>query len=135
MLDNVGQRVDNAGHQNLSGLERKLLEAAEFMSVTRAGEGQIQSPDVHLLNDSQDILKRYVAIMGRFRIAPTHVEAHTVWRNGVECTVDHCNDLFDEFKKLRKRLIFVGNVPLQGEVGSIDLQHKAGAYNGFILDP
>ena len=43
--------------------------------------------------------------------------------------------MFDEFEKFRKRLIFVGNVPLQGEVGSIDLQHKAGAYNGSILDP
>jgi hypothetical protein len=41
VLDNVGQRVDNAGHQNLSGLQRKLLEAAEFMSVTRTGEGEI----------------------------------------------------------------------------------------------
>src|SRR5262245_52245797 len=135
VFDNVDQRVDNARHQKLSGLQRKFLEAAEFMSVTRAGEGQIQSPNVHLLNDWQDILKWYVAIMGRFRIAPTHVEAHTVWRNRFECTVDHCNDLFDEFKKFRKRLIFIGNVPLQGEVGSIDLQHKARAYNGFILDP
>src|SRR4029450_13854660 len=104
-----------------------LLEAAEFMRVTRAGEGQIESPDVHLLNDWQDILKRYVAIMGSFRITPTHVEAHTVRRNAFERTVDHCNDLFDEFKKFRKWLIFVGNVPLQGEVGSIALQHKGGA--------
>jgi len=78
MLDNVRQRVDNAGHQNLSRFQRKLLEAAKFMSVAWAGEGQIQSPDVHLLNDWQDILKRYVAIMGRFRIPPTHVEAYTV---------------------------------------------------------
>src|SRR5262245_40280035 len=78
VLDNVGQRVDNAGHQNLSGLQRKLLEAAEFMRVTRAGERQIQSADVRSLNDRQDILKRYVAIMGAFRIATTHVQAHTV---------------------------------------------------------
>ena len=48
------------------------------MRVTRPGEGQIQSPDVRLLNDRQDILKRYVAIVGTFRIAPTHVQAHTV---------------------------------------------------------
>src|SRR5215813_8163400 len=72
------QRVDYAGHQNLCGLQRKLLEAAEFMRVTRAGEGQIQSPDVRLLNDRQDILKRDIAVMRTFRIAPTHVQAHTV---------------------------------------------------------
>src|SRR5215831_293123 len=41
VLDNVGQRVDNAGHQNLFGLQRKLLEATEFMSVTRTCEGEI----------------------------------------------------------------------------------------------
>src|SRR5262249_46144763 len=112
VLDNVGQRVDNAGHQNLFGLQRKLLEATEFMSVTRTCEGEIESTDVRLLNDWQDILKRYVAIMGTFRIAPTHVQAHTVRWNAFERAVDHCNDLFDEFEKFRKRLIFVGNVPL-----------------------
>src|SRR6516165_5986898 len=78
VFDDVGQRVDDASHQHLPGLQRKLLKAAEFMRVTRAGEGQIQSPDVRLLNDWQDILKRYVAVMGTFRVAPTHVQAHTV---------------------------------------------------------
>src|SRR5262245_53871356 len=78
VLDDVGQRVDHAGHQNLSGLQRKVLEAAEFMRVTRAGEGQIQSPDFGLPNDWQDVLERYVAVMRTFRIAPTHVQAHTV---------------------------------------------------------
>src|SRR6516165_8376181 len=78
VLDDVGQRIDDAGHQNLSGLQRKLLEAAEFMRVPRAGKGQIQSPDVRVLNDWQDIRKRHVAVMGTLRIAPTHVQAHTV---------------------------------------------------------
>src|SRR3954452_6396533 len=41
MLDDVGQRVDHACHQDLAALEGTSLEAAKFVRVARAGEGEI----------------------------------------------------------------------------------------------
>lgn len=105
MLDDVGQRVDHARHQDLTALQGKFLEAAKFVRVARAGEGEIQGSDVRLLHGRQNILERHVAVVRRFRIAPADVKAHPVGWNVLERDVDHCDDIFDEFEKHRQRLV------------------------------
>src|SRR5215204_6314524 len=46
MLDDVGQRIDDAGHENLVVVQRMRGEAFEFVGMARACKRQIKSADV-----------------------------------------------------------------------------------------
>ena len=100
-------------------------EAAELMGVARIGERQHEAADVRLLQRGEDVRERHVGIVRRFRIAPAHMQADALARDVRERRVDGRDHLLDETDERGDRLVLVGDVALEREVGRVDLQQKA----------
>ena len=95
--------------------------------MARIGERQHEAADIGLLQGRQDVVERHVAVVRRFRVAPAHVQADAVARNVDERPVDGRHHLLDERDELGRRLVLLGDVALEREVGRIDLQQQPAA--------
>ena len=62
------------------------------------------------------------------------MQADAVARHVGERGIDRRDRLLDEVTERRDRLVLVGDVPLQREIGRIDLQQIAVLDDGVVLD-
>ena len=71
---------------------------------------------------------------GDFGVAPAHVQANAVAWHVTQRPIDGRDDLFDEGDEGGHRLVLVGDVAFEREIGRIDLQQQAVLDDPFVLD-
>jgi hypothetical protein len=134
MLDVVGDRIDDAGHQHLVLRQGLMLKHLVFVCVPWIGEWQVQAANFGPTQDRQNICERHVVIVRSLVVAPTDMEPHFVARNIDEGRVDGSDHSFNELLEIFERPLAEGDMALEGQVGRIDLEVKAAADNGLVFD-
>src|SRR5579885_3561871 len=71
--------------------------------------------------------------MRRLVIAPAYMHAHALARNSDERLVDAGDDTLDEAEKRAERLVLIGHMPLEREIGTVELQQEPLARDRLIL--
>lgn len=63
VLDEVGDRINDAGNDDLVGIEREVLQHRIFVCMARVGERQHEAADIQLAQDRHDPLQFNVAVV------------------------------------------------------------------------
>ena len=133
MLDEIGQRIDHAGDDDLIIVERQILQTAVLVRVARIGERQHEAAHLGLTDGRQHLGQGHVAVVRAFVVAPAGVQPHHLARHVDERVVDRRHHAFHEADELAQRAVLIGDVPLHREVRRVDLQHEAVSDDGLVF--
>src|SRR5262249_53554855 len=100
MLDGVGDRIDDAGHQHRIFRQGLMLKHLVFVCVPWIGEWQVQAANFGPTQDRQNICERHVLIVRSLVVAPTDMEPHFVARNIDEGRVDGSDHSVNELLEI-----------------------------------
>src|SRR5262249_13092686 len=96
---------------------------------------QHETADVCLPDRGPYRLERNVTVVRSFVISPAHVEPHPLARHVAQRPVDRRDDALHETEELALGPALIRAVPLEREVGAIDLQAESRTPPGFVLAP
>ena len=76
VLDEIGQRIDHAGDDDLIIVERQILQTAVLVRMARIGERQHEAADLGLTDGRQHLRQGHVAVVRALVVAPAGVQPH-----------------------------------------------------------
>jgi len=133
VFDEVRRGVEHARDDDLAGREPHILEHAPLVRVSRVGGLHRETRRPRREKDRENVPQRHVAVVGPLVVTPADVQAHPLGRQSGHRVVEGFHVHGGHLLELAEREVLELVVPSGRKIGTIELEHEAGADDGGVL--
>ena len=135
MLDDVGRGIDHARNDFLAGRQFDVAPDLPFVLVARVRCRERNRMRAARQHDVDDVLDLDVGVVRRHGRAPAHMHAHALGRQVAHRVVERGDIDGNDLAVVGERQVEIDHVPQHREIGTIELEDKAGLDDRLVFAP